>query len=909
MPAKLAASAPNGSSNPQKRKASSVLPSRPQNSFSSGRGRGGYASKRQKLGDARTIASQASDAALSNGELDLQAFLKAREFEIKALEKNMQNAKSMRNERAHQQVPRDMRRRTASHNVKRVPKRMRTRAEREMKDDNTPTVSARTRKPGSSRARLRAETAKRLESLAAKKKAARQTQGETARDHGIETRAARPKIRTDKLNDPSKPKAKFRKRQINKTWLPTHMWHAKRATMTEPKNPLWRFAMPLTSTEKSYRPTHRASGGRGAIAWDTSYMSTIRLHGPAGNLEKVLRGLGLIKEDLWGPQGENWRQGKRSWSGWLSRSDKGAQTRIGPATAIWSSVRPHTRVEGDLGKSEKPGSSQSIFLRVHPAIFLEAWNEVLRLSKQQRPAVHAEDLRFEIGSIEITGPASTETLLGILHPFEDKGGSIEKHGSIFSSLAGVSNPASLPVNSLLSFSIQDPRLRYPSRTIALPDPADDNAGFELLQILADWPADTSPASTDLYDRDSRFRATHLSSQKAINRRKALAPPGAYPSISATDPRIPVMLLASRSNTVTSSQGSWTVLAPWKCILPIWYGIVHYPLSTGGNPRFGGLNEIRQVHFEHGVPWFPADFPGTSGGYTWEINEREKRKSEWDKRPKGKRIEWGSLNLGAGRKGEIGRGWACDFEWLLRASDTQMKKPVIDSNATTQTTEESTQTHDINETANISPTLQHLPSHVFKPFLSPSMTSELPANNTVATVRITLISRGLATPCARIYRLPSLTTLQSSAYSACTRLPSNLREQWLSLLPSTSTKAVNSKSKKNSKITATRIPLNTPLQQRVRLLAQSLLKTPPLPYPKPDDAGDHPLCPDEEDCIGFVTTGEFNLAEGKGIAIGSLLARKVVEGLRAEIGGGQEGKLCIVRNAGETVGRLARWEVV
>lgn len=65
----------------------------------------GRAAKRVKVQNARTILTQTSDNALSNGELDLQAFLKAREFEIKALEDGMRRSKSGLNARAFQEVP------------------------------------------------------------------------------------------------------------------------------------------------------------------------------------------------------------------------------------------------------------------------------------------------------------------------------------------------------------------------------------------------------------------------------------------------------------------------------------------------------------------------------------------------------------------------------------------------------------------------------------------------------------------------------------------------------------------------------------------------------------------------------------------------------------------------------------
>ncbi len=885
MPPESTAGPSAESSRPQKRKEP------PQSSTSSlinGPDRRVKRVKHQLLQDARSILTQTSDAALKNGELDLQSFLKSRQFEIKALEDGMHKAKKSLTTRAFQEVPRDLRRRTASHNVKRVPKRLHSRAKREMKEDNTPTVDPSNKKPSSSRGRMRAETAKRLGILAAKKNAAKSKVPYAA---GIPTREARPKLRTNRLNDPPKPKSKFRKRQIHKTWLPTHMWHAKRAKMTEPKSPLWRFSIPITCTEKSYRPTHRATGARGAVAWDMSYMSTICLGGPFESLENVLKAVGVIEHGLWEKKGEKWRSGSRSWTGWLSREVNCQSIQIAPATIVWCAP---VLIEESVDPPKKKLVRQ-VLIRIHPSAFLETWDLLLRLSQSQRPSVHVQDLRFEVGSIDITGPGSTETLLGILHPYQQPHRSEEIHGKIFKSLAGVTNPASLPPSSLLAFSIVDPRLRYPHKSVALPKPTDEQANFALLQTLSSWPADASITPSALFDRDLRSKATRFPSQKSLNRRKSQAPPGEYATILPIDQPIPIILLTSRIARNTSAQGTWTLLAPWKCILPIWYGLVHYPLSSGGNPRFGGLDEVRQIHFEHGVPWFPADFPGTRAGFAWEVDGRLRRKAEWDRRPKGKRTEWDSLDLGGGRKGEIGQGWACDFERLLLPSS-----PNGESSAA-----KSTQGTSAERTVSIEIPIHHMKSQIFISLLSLAAT-ELPSSSTVAPIRITLVSRGVATPCARIYRLPAP---QSTTYSSNGKEPTSktIREHWLPLIPpNTKSKPppnLKSKTAKEYK----RMPLNIPMPQRIRLLAQSLLENPPLPYPA-DKTDGHPLVPDEEDLMGFVTTGEFNLAEGKGVAIGNVFVAKAVEGLRREnkeeVKGG---RWCVVRNAGEKVGRLAKWE--
>lgn len=111
------------SSNPAKRKQAP----------SGAHGATGAARKRAKTFDARTLAVQSTDAALSaTGELDVAAYASARAFEIQALEDGMQRSKNALTTRAFQKVPRSLRRRTASHNVKRVPRRLRARAKREV---------------------------------------------------------------------------------------------------------------------------------------------------------------------------------------------------------------------------------------------------------------------------------------------------------------------------------------------------------------------------------------------------------------------------------------------------------------------------------------------------------------------------------------------------------------------------------------------------------------------------------------------------------------------------------------------------------------------------------------------------------------------------------------------------------
>ncbi|CCF35504.1 POPLD domain-containing protein [Colletotrichum higginsianum] len=900
-----------------------------------GGGGGGWAQKRVKIRNDREIATQASDAALKDGELDLQAFLNAREFEIRALEESMRHTKSEATSRAFQQVPRGMRRRTASHNAKRVPKRLRRRALKEMAEDNTPIVVSKRRKPKTTRARIRAETAKRLGILAEKKRR-NQLKAAKANAKGggeqqevpekskitISTRPPRPKIRRNQLNDPPQRKSKFRKRQINKTWLPTHLWHAKRARMTEPNSPLWRFAIPLTPNEKTYRATHRSQGEKGVVVWDTSYVSTIGLYGEAKGVEQVLRRLGVTQDSCWNDKGAKWRAGTRHWTGFLSREVKGTRRDVCPATIVWNPKAATEQVESD-GGVQTDKIQRQVYVRVHPSAFLEVFNELLRLVKMQNPRLYIEDLRFEIGSIELTGPASTETLLGILHPYHTKEGSKEQHAEIFGGLAGVTNPASLPMNATLGFSVMDPRLRYPPRKVNQPNPDDEAEQIKSIELLASWPADVDLKPSGLFHRDVRASVTRLPSQKSVDKRKGARTPGTLLDVSEADPPIPVILLASRSNG-PQAQGNWTVLAPWRCIQPLWHSLVHFPLSSGGNPRFSGLNEMRQVAFERNLPCFPFDFLGTDAGAEWELEQRAKRKQEWERRPKSKRVAWESLDLGAGRKGEVGSGWACDIEILFRQKTTEsqdVRSPdEMDMDAPSSPEQEATSGPAPN-TGDFLKTLHQLRKDAFRAHTSSPASNPLPPRS-VINVRIAVLNRGVATSCARIYRLPSRPAPVHPASSAevpatvpppptsVRRLPADLRNQWLATLPDQAQSPKNSGRPKQQG--QTRLPANADMRTRKQMLAKTLITAPAAEYPPPKpnqtDMNGHPLVPDEADLIGFVTTGAYSLSEGRATAVGCLSGEKAAEALR-DGGKGREGTLCVVRNAGESIGWIARWEVV
>ncbi|KAI9654311.1 MAG: hypothetical protein M1831_005476 [Alyxoria varia] len=796
------------------------------------------------LQDARAIANQTAGKAFGDGEVDVDKFVRSREFEIKALEDGMKNAKQLLAHRAFQNVPRDLRRRTASHDVKRVPKRLRAKAKREMAEDNTPT------------------TAKRLRTLTSNSKAAKRAaekEPEVAKIQPIKTRG--PRVKENRLQNPPRPGTKFRKRQVQKSWLPTHIFHTKRAHMTPPKEPLWRMAIPISPTEKTYRSFHRANNSRGGVIWDMSYIATIGLRGTDTSMQRLFDALGVFTPGNAPANMKRWKSGKRIWHGWLFERDKGSANCIAPASILLGKCRlDHDASSVSSDEKFVSNVPRKALVRVHPSAFLQVWNKILEFAKLQKPQVVAEDLRFEIGSIKLAGPSSCEALVQVLKPVESVEGQAPTSNMTthhLKILGSITNVAVLPKGAVITTDVVDPRLHVDLNISGAQGDCDPSKfQKDTLGLLSDWPPDNITTRAHLFDKSKRCAATRqLPSQKSIQRRKALAGGGNIVSVEDDDPHIPIITYADSNET-----GSLTLLMPRGCVLTVWYSLLYRPLPSGSRLQFGGLEQTRQQAFETDIPWFPADFPGAKAGMEWEYRERQKRKQQWERRPKGRRVEWQNLPLGPNQKGELGQGWACDWAWLA--------------------------THGERSEGDVS--LRHVTgTQAMELLKTENKDKAAGSERSLTTVRIRLLGKSAPSACARVYRLPTASQ--------------ELRQSWLSLIPSASShrtlpqKATNGSRSKDSKASA--------MGRGSKSFNAALSGPAP---PKPGDL-DYPCVPGRDDLVGFVTTGNFNLADGQGTAIGSLMLERLKENEQQNVT--PETKTCIVRDAGQSHGRLARWSLL
>ncbi|OAA53632.1 ribonuclease p complex subunit [Niveomyces insectorum RCEF 264] len=924
-------------------------------------------------------AQQAKEPAADS--LDLSVFLASLHQEINNLHTSIKASRDDRFEKAFQRLPRSMPRRTASHNARRLPRRLRRQAQRDQAADNTPSAAlgrAKRRKARPAGAWVYENTKKRIKLQQEKKLAAtgfedveddvkKTNDHDDHDDHDVDGQPAGVAVPT--VPRPPLP--------IHNLRLPTHRWQAKRAHMANPGR-LWDAVVVKTPANKTYRASLRASGLKPGtcVCWDTSYLATMYLKGPAPQLDAALtavvephlltsavrRGSSYIDAKL--PRSFNYQHHHHHHHHHQEQQEEHQQGTCSELAGP-GNCGAMTLVYNPISETITDDTVREAFLRVHPVIHSHVWTAVQNKVAEEQLRVAVHDFRLEVGSIDLTGTAAAEALAATLFPYHAETAPLEPHGADFLQLRRLDTTALAGASGvLLAFNIQDPRLDEPEVVPTLEESqstvSDGGGGgsgssSSSSRLLAEWPAHSEQRrSSSLFDHALRQRATRQPAQAALDKKRGQLAPGQKlllspdesnnahaPHTVSNSPPIPVILAVAgaavpatadpsyRHQRSSAAAATWTLLAPRACVDSIWTRLHAQPLrATGRRPLCAGLDEERHMALERGRPWFPADFPGTRAGWDWELQSRRRLQDAWQAKPPSKRTQWNAVDLGNGaRKGELGSGFACDWEFLFGVAS--VPTTLYDSTDEEQKTPRDASLEETVQFAALrlskQPEIVHGMQHVSWAHVRAAVRvgqlmrqphHPLPAWHTpypLLTVSVQLLWGGVPHPLARIYRLPATVTL---------------RRLWLAQASDTTTRLREPRAPPPQ-----RMPADADLPTRKKLLAQSLLATPPLPYPRPlGDAGVMLPLPDAADLIGFVTSGAHRFRSGKGFGIGHVSATKLVEavvaaeaadsaeGLETSMATGQadadagpdqvslskEARFCVVRNAGERVGHLARW---
>ncbi|CDK28109.1 unnamed protein product [Kuraishia capsulata CBS 1993] len=583
--------------------------------------------------------------------LHVPKLLSSTQNDLQRLEKALTAAKSGSSKRAFQSLPRSLRRRTASHNVKRVPKRMRARALREMKEKKDDDVKA-----GGNTKKIKGILLKREKGLSKARKLylmrrmrklLRYTthlkrKGQLAivspmlfrkalirnqmKQLSIQIRDLKPS--QSPLNNSVgsfdnsaafalakfKPHAiKYVKRQRDAAWLPTHIWHAKRAKMEKK----WGFAISQTPTLKSHRNTHRKSVRDGCVVWDTSYTGTMVLRF-IGNTAKAE--MKAVLEYL--SHNSKLKDG-RAWYGNIFTG----QEMNGPGEIL--------RVKEDLA------------VRVHPAFYKVVYTMVRVMRKTNNFCFEMEDCRYALGSIDLVGPNALNAVASILYTTNKN----SAQSRLFFKIQQVRDLDTIPVGTAISLECEDPR-RYLHPTKHHSRLTNDEMLDAVLELSHNKGVDADIVKRLLTKEGRVSSYANQPSLKDLGRRRANADTERTIPKLSSDPTIPVLLVRHEIG--------FRLILPWFWVLPFWHQLTKVP-----HVFVGGLRQYHQVLTERGMLYFPTDYPFTPKGMHSSLLDTMDLEDKYVKKPAAKRVKYSQFRVYEDRelRGEHGTPFGSDWTFL------------------------------------------------------------------------------------------------------------------------------------------------------------------------------------------------------------------------------------------------------
>ncbi|KAM6412890.1 ribonucleases P/MRP protein subunit POP1 [Pluvialis apricaria] len=635
-----------------------------QNRGERGRGRGGWQGGRQSVSEEMPKY------------ITVSAFAQARAAEINAMLKAV--AQKSSNCLVFQTLPRHMRRRAMSHNIKRLPRRLQEIARKE------------------------------AEKAVHQKKEQSKTKCRKARRRHINL------------------VAEFNRRQRKNIWLETHIWHAKRFHMVKK----WGYCLGDSPTEKCHRACYRAMTNH-CLLQDLSYYCCLELTGKENELLKQLARIcsidtGLTFEEACCLSGK--------FEGWLNlyRADRYPEDMLGPVTFIW---KPKDGSENRrLWIWVHPALKQDI-LRELKAIFQcsepeeicipepvtasiqeeKQMDVVLSLGKKrkkedkegegatpvkkiigdgtrdpfqsyswisQTTGVVISDRTMEILRYRLIGPLShsvlTETLKAASLQTEmadsetklnnwwvesckdsEKVSLHQRQSAIFELLEGISSPSEMPPGTILGLTVGDPRVNLPKKkTKAMPDFEKYQDNDKVRQLyLEGVPVDC--AHSFIWDQDICKNVTEnkISEQDLNHMRAQLLVPGSHLDLGPCESKIPILLVQQPGKMAGEDRPGWG--SGWDIYLPKGWGMAFWIPFIYRGVRVGGLQEALKHSEYQRTPHTPNDFPDCQAGMQFAKELETSLLEKFKRRPPAKRpnyVKLGTLSPFVCPWGQLTKNW-------------------------------------------------------------------------------------------------------------------------------------------------------------------------------------------------------------------------------------------------------------
>ncbi|XP_078254160.1 ribonucleases P/MRP protein subunit POP1 [Rhinoraja longicauda] len=565
-----------------------------------------------------------------------------------------------------QSLPPHLRRRAMSNNVKRLPRRLREIAKKEMEKI----------------AHLKKEQSK------SKSRKARRRHGNLLQE--------------------------FNRRQRKNIWLETHIWHAKRFHMVKK----WGYCLADKPTAKSYRACYRAMVQK-CLLQDLSYYCCLELSGTQENLLKALAPLSS-REAGTTFASVDCLSGKHQGALVLYKAEQYPEKPLGPIVFLW---RPKA-------EPENQSENRQLWIWAHPALKTEVLIELQlacqcsdaplpepapsecsasapgragskrkmqdQVGEEVIPkkkiignstrdplkpvswtslttGIVIEDLTMEILRYRLVGPLSHSVIFEVLQPavvLEDseatgeameasevpcwwsrycgKSEDVDLHhrqGGFLQLLSGIASPAEISAGSVLGLTVRDPRLNIPeSRTPVLPDPSAFK-DLEKVKELSLKGVPTECAQSPIWDRNIRNIVTEnkISEQELNQMKSKLLVPGSQLNLGPRESKIPILLVQQPGKRAGKEHIGWG--SGWDILIPKGWGMAFWIPLIYRSLRVGGLQEGAKHSQYQGIPCFPDDFPDCPAGIRHSEETEKELVEKYKRYPPAKRpnyVHYGTM---------------------------------------------------------------------------------------------------------------------------------------------------------------------------------------------------------------------------------------------------------------------------
>ncbi|KAM5211913.1 ribonucleases P/MRP protein subunit POP1 [Hipposideros larvatus] len=630
-------------------------------------------------------------------------FAQARAAEISAMLKAVTQKSS--NSLVFQTLPRHMRRRAMSHNVKRLPRRLQEIAQKE------------------------------AEKAVHQKKEHSKNKCHKARRCHINRML------------------EFNRRQKKNIWLETHIWHAKRFHMVKK----WGYCLGERPTVKSHRACYRAMTNR-CLLQDLSYYCCLELKGKEEEILKALSPMCSIDTGLTFAA-VHCLSGKRQGSLILYRANKYPREMLGPVTFIWKSER----TPGNLSESRQ------LWIWLHPTLKQDILEEIKvvcqcleptrstvcvsdppltptqeksqtklpdeKIGKKRKRKDDGEnakpikkligdttrdphqlyswlspttgilisDLTMEMNRFRLIGPLShsilTEAVKAASVHIEGEDtentphrwwtetcknpDSVSLHHrqeAIFALLGGITSPAEIPAGTILGLTVGDPRINLPQkRSKVLPNPEKCQDNEKVRQLLLEGvPVECTHSFIWNQAICKSVTENKISDQDLNQKRSELLVPGSQLVLGPHESKIPLLLIQQPGKVTGDDRRGWG--SGWDVLLPKGWGMAFWiPLIYRG-ARVGGLKEAT-VHSQYKrSPYIPGDFPDCPAGILFAEEQAKNLLEKYKRRPPAKRPNYVKLGTLA--------PFCCPWEQLTRDWESRVQAQEESSVASSPSGEES-----------------------------------------------------------------------------------------------------------------------------------------------------------------------------------------------------------------------------